>query len=58
MHSKFDSNPLKYKKNIEVQKSDYFYFLSSVYKIVPEMLLKIEHGDILPPRCVNYAHRM
>jgi hypothetical protein len=29
---------------------------TNLYKIVPEMLLKIDHVDFLPPRCANYAH--
>jgi hypothetical protein len=29
---------------------------TNLYKIVPEMLLKIGHVDFLPPRCTNYAH--
>jgi hypothetical protein len=29
---------------------------TNLYKIVPEMLLKIEHVDFFPLRCANYAH--
>jgi hypothetical protein len=29
---------------------------TNLYKIVPEMLLKIDHVDFPPRGCANYAH--